>query len=376
MLPAPVSESTDIDAFRLHVCQRLIAALGRNEDDNIDHSYPPYEVVAGQDEFDRVRAQFLAFLTGHWGDMARSYGRLEDDASRKLFVDLLLFRVLGCRHVRLDSNTPDYWEARRQSQTLPAEASPFANVPGGAGLCHVRLPRETRTLELDCLRANIFFTFLVRQYFFDRGGVRVRPEPGDHVIDAGACFGDTAVDFAETVGATGHVYSFDPLEAHLTITHHNIRQNDLSNLTVFGHGLSDHAFEAPPVDNLCNPGFAEAAVMPVRRLDDLVAAGTVPRIDFIKMDIEGSELPALRGAEAALRRFRPKLAISVYHRWSDYFEIPDFIASLDLGYRFFLQNYTVGEGETILYCIAAADGGPVGNEPSGGEAVQGSSPSS
>ncbi|AMB47768.1 FkbM family methyltransferase [Methylobacterium sp. AMS5] len=375
-MPEPDLRSDDVDAFRLHVCQRLIAASGRTEEDNIDHAYPPYEVAAGQEAFDAVRARFLAYLTGSWDGMARSYGRLEDDASRKLFVDLLLFRVLGCRHVRLDSNTPAYWEARRQAEALPVEPSPFADLPGGAGLCHFLLPGEKRPLTVDCLHANIFFTFLLRQYFFDRGGVRVQPEVGDHVVDAGACFGDTAIDFAETVGETGHVYSFDPLEAHLRIVHHNIRQNDLSNLTVFQHGLSDHNLEALPVQGLCDPGFADEDVMPVRRLDDIVATGTIPRVDFIKMDIEGYELPALRGAEATLRTFRPKLAISVYHRWGDYFEIPDYIASLNLGYRFFLQNYTVGEGETVLYCIAApGDGGSAESELSDAGAAHASTPS-
>jgi hypothetical protein len=165
MLPEPDLRSDDVDGFRLHVCRRLVAALGRTEEDNIDHAYPPYEISAGQDAFDALRARFLAYLTGNWDGMARSYGRLEDDASRKLFVDLLLFRVLGCRHVRLDSNTPAYWEGRRQAEALPVEPSSFADIPGGAYLHHFLLPHKERTLRLDCLQANIFFTFLLRQYF-------------------------------------------------------------------------------------------------------------------------------------------------------------------------------------------------------------------
>lgn len=329
--------------------------MGRSEDDNIDHAYPPFEVTAGPERFDAMRARYLAFLTGQWEGMARTYGRFEDDISRRLFVDLLLFRVLGCRHVRLGSNTAAYWQARREAQALPAEPSRFSDVPGGSGLCHVALPRDGTPLELDCLRANIFFTFLLRQYVFERDGVRIRPEPGDHAVDAGACFGDTALDFAEAVGATGHVYSFDPLDAHLRIVEHNIRQNAVSNVTVFRTGLSDRRVDAPAVPDRVDPGFADDGIMPVRTLDELVGAGAVPRVDFIKMDIEGFELSALRGAEATLRSFRPKLAISLYHRWEDYFAIPDFIADLDLGYRFFLQNYTVGDGETVLYGIARAE---------------------
>jgi hypothetical protein len=76
------------------------------------------------------------------------------------------------------------------------------------------------------------------------------------------------------------------------------------------------------------------------------------RVDFIKMDIEGSELEALKGAEETIRRFRPRMAISIYHKDDDYFTIPLFIRNLELGYRFYLENYTISDGETVLYCIA------------------------
>ncbi|CAO4149641.1 hypothetical protein DHODJN_14775 [Methylorubrum extorquens] len=257
MLPEPDLRSDDVDGFRLHVCRRLVAALGRTEEDNIDHAYAPYEISAGQDAFDALRARFLAYLTGNWDGMARSYGRLEDDASRKLFVDLLLFRVLGCRHVRLDSNTPAYWEGRRQAEALPVEPSSFADIPGGAYLHHFLLPHKERTLRLGCLQANIFFTFLLRQYFFDRDGVNIQPEAGDNVVDAGACFGDTAVGFAEAVGETGHVYSFDPLAAHQQIVRHNIKQNNLSNTTVFSHGRCSTASPRPAV--LARPKSSSSA---------------------------------------------------------------------------------------------------------------------
>lgn len=363
-MPEPILRSDDVEAFRLHVCQRLVEASGRNEEDNIDHAYPPFEVVAGKEAFDVQRARFLAFLTGNWERTARSYGRFEDDASRRLFVDLILFRFLGCHHVRLASHTQDYRNARQRSNIFPATPSTFTAVSGAAVLHHFSIEHAGHTLTVDCLRANIFFTFFLRQYIFERDGVRVQPEAADHVVDAGACFGDTAIDFATVVGEAGHVYSFDPLETHVKIVNHNVRQNNLSNVTVFESGLSDHTFEAPPVPDRVDPGFADSEIMAVRRLDDLVAAGAVPRVNFIKMDIEGSELPALRGAETTLRTFQPKLAISLYHRWDDYFEIPDFIANLDLGYRFFLENYTAGEGETVLYCIAPRrDAAPTGVEP-------------
>ncbi len=65
--------------------------------------------------------------------------------------------------------------------------------------------------------------------------------------------------------------------------------------------------------------------------------------------LQGAELAALKGAEHTLRRFKPKLAICVYHRLEDFFDIPDYLASLQLGYRFFLRHFTIHIDETVLF---------------------------
>ena len=70
---------------------------------------------------------------------------------------------------------------------------------------------------------------------------------------------------------------------------------------------------------------------------------------FILMDIEGSEPAALKGAEQTLRRDSPDLAICVYHAPHHLWEIPLYLDSLGVGYRFYLRNYTSFVGETVLY---------------------------
>lgn len=87
-------------------------------------------------------------------------------------------------------------------------------------------------------------------------------------------------------------------------------------------------------------------------IDGLVEREQLKRLDFIKMDIEGAELAALKGAEQSIRRFRPKLAISVYHQLQDFWEIPQWIDSLGLGYRFHLRHFTIHQEETVLFAQA------------------------
>jgi hypothetical protein len=84
-------------------------------------------------------------------------------------------------------------------------------------------------------------------------------------------------------------------------------------------------------------------------LDDLIGGPGLQRVDFIKMDIEGAELEALRGAESVLKQFKPKLAISVYHNFKDFWTIPQYLAQLGLGYRFYLRHFTIHAEETVLF---------------------------
>jgi hypothetical protein len=99
-----------------------------------------------------------------------------------------------------------------------------------------------------------------------------------------------------------------------------------------------------------DPGatIADDAI-PTTTLDTLIREGTIARIDFIKMDIEGSELAALKGAEKTLREQRPRLAISLYHRREDFHAIPLWLDQLGCGYRFYLEHYSMHHEETVLY---------------------------
>ena len=179
--------------------------------------------------------------------------------------------------------------------------------------------------------------------------------PGDHIIDAGGCFGDTALGFARVASKKGHVYTFDPLQKHCAIMRESFAMNPTlaPRISIFELGLSDENHEgspSPATEGVINPGaniFGSGVA--TRTIDSLVAECALPRIDFIKMDIEGSELAALVGAEAALRRWRPKLAISLYHRPEDFFTIPLWLDSLGIGYRFFLDHYSIHHEETVLF---------------------------
>lgn len=70
---------------------------------------------------------------------------------------------------------------------------------------------------------------------------------------------------------------------------------------------------------------------------------------FIKMDIEGSELAALKGSANTIQKYRPKLAICVYHKPEDIYELTKFIYDLCPSYKFALRHYAHYFWETVLY---------------------------
>jgi FkbM family methyltransferase len=84
-------------------------------------------------------------------------------------------------------------------------------------------------------------------------------------------------------------------------------------------------------------------------VDDFVRSTGIDRVDFVKMDIEGAEPIALAGAIETIRRFRPKLAIAIYHSMDDFVSIPRWIVDLNLGYRLFLGHYTIHAEETVIF---------------------------
>lgn len=72
-------------------------------------------------------------------------------------------------------------------------------------------------------------------------------------------------------------------------------------------------------------------------------------VNFLKLDVEGSELLALDGARATLQRERPMLAVAGYHRWDDLWRIPEFIAELGLNYRLRLGLHGHNSFDCVFY---------------------------
>ena len=76
-------------------------------------------------------------------------------------------------------------------------------------------------------------------------------------------------------------------------------------------------------------------------LDTYVAKKNLPRVDYIKLDIEGSELDMLRGAAKTISRCKPKMAVSAYHKAEDLWTLATYVKNLRSDYEFEFRHYQI-----------------------------------
>ncbi|MBL7074573.1 FkbM family methyltransferase [candidate division KSB1 bacterium] len=144
---------------------------------------------------------------------------------------------------------------------------------------------------------------------------------GDIVIDAGAYVGIFNLIASKMVGDEGRVIAFEPNRENYKKLLNNIKLNDVTNVTVLKKGLWSKNTklqlnnEYPGVSTfLFDRTKSEHVVfVPTVRLDDEVKKLGINTINFIKMDIEGAEIEAIKGCKKILKHNDVKLAIASYH---------------------------------------------------------------
>lgn len=179
--------------------------------------------------------------------------------------------------------------------------------------------------------------------------------PGKCLVDGGANVGEISLVAAKLVGPSGRVIAFEPVASFADQAEANVRANHLAWVEIHRTGLSAATGQASiytvseafhdgthhdGLGSLFAPenGAAPVGVVPTVSLDEFVAQGSYPRIDVLKLDIEGGELAALQGAVATLDQQHPAVIVEVNDqtcRRAGYVmrDILDFLSGLD--YEFY-----------------------------------------
>lgn len=170
--------------------------------------------------------------------------------------------------------------------------------------------------------------------------------------DCGMYTADTAADFFKlTNNKYTHYYGFEPDAENFNIARKFL--SDRPNVTTSAKGLWSIETNLSFKDGclscsmVCEEG---ESYIQVTSLDEYFA--DKPHVPtFIKMDIEGSELEALKGAESIIKKHKPRLAICIYHKPEDMYTLPDIIKRFRSDYVLYLRHYTDTICDTVLYAI-------------------------
>lgn len=145
---------------------------------------------------------------------------------------------------------------------------------------------------------------------------------GDTVIDAGANWGVHTLCLAQLTGASGKVHAFEPHPEVVEELRWNVERNHLRQVSIHACGLLDREDMLPfvlgsstkssHVSVSTTSSSASALQVPCRPLDSIVEEMDLHSLRLIKLDVEGAESMALRGAANTIARFRPHLVIELH----------------------------------------------------------------
>ena len=173
------------------------------------------------------------------------------------------------------------------------------------------------------------------------------------VFDIGAFKGDTAYFFSKKCSSNkARIYAFEPDENNYKVLLKIKDKYKLNNVIASNILFSNSETEI----NFLSMDLNRPAVkMKPTTIDKFVEENNIEKIDYIKMDVEGAEKNILEGAIKTIKKFKPSLAIAIYHGgklfMEDFYNIPIFIKNvINEDYEYYIRTFSPWGGETILFC--------------------------
>lgn len=238
-----------------------------------------------------------------------------------------------------------FWEGFKESYTNNKESydqllERFAD--GESRDLYIRL--MNLRLNLDFSALAIFKVNEKEQYFESFLNLRAK---GEAFVDVGGFDGNTSLEFIKRCPGYDKIYFFEPEPDLMARAKSNLK--DYNNIDYCQVAASDkkgtlYFSSNSSASKVCDNGAIE---IQADTIDSIVNS----KVTFMKMDIEGSESLAIKGAEQTILKYHPRLAICVYHKGSDYIDIPRQVLAIRDDYNLYLRHYTEGITETVMFFI-------------------------
>jgi FkbM family methyltransferase len=250
---------------------------------------------------------------------------------------------------------PEFIDAMYEHHKLLADyasligATDIAEITILDGQLRFKTRRDGLTLFCDRPDKRIAPFEILNFGTYERGEAEVMLsliKPGDTVFDVGANVGWYSLTIAKRFPAN-RIYAFEPMAPTFSMLQRNLQANHVDTVTAFNVGFSEKTetltfFYDPEFCTKSSAadltGGTQQVQAQVLRLDDLVAQQQVPKVDFIKCDVEGAEIFVYRGGLRTLERDHPIVFSEMLRKWSAKFGYhPNDIISLfaEIGYRCF-----------------------------------------
>lgn len=237
-----------------------------------------------------------------------------------------------CRDARIDFNSnQDKWSSLKLKLADEASRKILDD------LIHFRLTALVHYMTP--------YKFAPEEQYFDPV---VRLAKRSVFVDCGGFDGDTTEQFIQRFPDYASVQFFEPSDDNMKKA--KARLASASNIHYHPQGVSDQCGELsfnPDAGSASSVSEAGRIRIPVTTIDSSVCGP----VSFIKMDLEGWEISALRGARQTIQNHSPVLAIAIYHRASDFWMIPELVLEWQPAYDIYLRHYTEGWTETIMYFV-------------------------
>lgn len=191
---------------------------------------------------------------------------------------------------------------------------------------------QTRLSKINTMFSNVFseITYTPNDIF--------EVTESDIVLDCGAAYGDSLSQFIQAK----QIYAIEPDSDNFKLLKQTVIHNELTNVIPIHAGVW--------CETMCLPFYNEYGIF-LENINGITIDSLKSNATYIKMDIEGSELEALHGAEKLIATNKPKLAICVYHKPEHLFDIPLYINKIQPKYKFYFRHQCANDYfDSILFC--------------------------
>jgi FkbM family methyltransferase len=171
-------------------------------------------------------------------------------------------------------------------------------------------------------------------------------------MDCGAFTGDTIEDFLKASGGKyNKIWAAEPDRKNYKKLTDYLSEMKLTDIKAINKGIYSYSGKLPFAEN------ASMLSMIDEKSDNYIEVDTIDNITagepvtYIKFDVEGAELEALKGAEQSIKKYKPTLGVSIYHKERDLIDIPLYIKQLVPEYKFYFRVHKKLAIDTVMYCI-------------------------